>query len=373
MLREVTILATENSSSGKYWKPLLILLAIAAVIWLAFISMAVLLPFLVGILLAYLLMPLVHWLEKVLPPQGKVRKSKRIFAVVIVFIVFTVVLILFITYIGAAVVTASNILAGKAPDFISKSIDQLKEWWSVIKINLPSDIDSRLSSTLAGIGPSAGKFAQDFLVGSLAVIPASMPTVIGFITLPFFLIFVLNDYEVFGKYYNDIFPSRVATHAKKILTIFGDHMGRYIRFQIIMALISGFLVTVGLLIIGEDYAPAMGVITGFTQVIPIIGPFISAAVILVVTLALKPDMILWALLVIIVAQLLVLLVQGWVQEKHFPLHPAVVMVLMTVGGYIASYWGIILALPVAGTIWAIYKYFRFEQKAEVIAGGENPG
>jgi predicted PurR-regulated permease PerM len=362
---------TTQSTSGKYWKPLLLSAALILVAWLAFISMPVLLPFLVGILLAYLLIPLVHRLEKVLPPRNKAKKTRRVFAVIIVFIVFTIVLVAFMVYIGAALVTASTILIGKAPDFIARSIEQLKEWWSVFKVNLPADIDAQVSSTISGAAPTAAKFLQDFLVGSMAVVPASMPTVIGFITLPFFLIFVLIDYEVFDKYYNDIFPTRAARRTEDILKIFGDHMGRYVRFQIIMALIAGFLMTAGLAIIGDIYAPAMGIVTGFTQVIPIIGPFISAAIILIVTLAMKPDMVLWVILIIVIVQLVVNVVQGFVQEKHFPLHPAIVMVLMTVGGYIASYWGIILALPVGGTIWAIYKYFRNEQKAGAVTEGES--
>jgi predicted PurR-regulated permease PerM len=66
---------------------------------------------------------------------------------------------------------------------------------------------------------------------------------------------------------------------------------------------------------------------------------------------------------LVLAQLIVLAIQGFVQEKHFPLDPAVVMVLMTVGGFIGSYWGIIFALPVGATVWGIYKYFRDEAKA----------
>lgn len=354
------------SAFDRYGKPFLILLVIALVIWLAAISMAVLVPFLIGILLAYLLVPLVNWLERVIPPRRKAKKSKRVIAVVIVFIVFTVVMIFFTAYIGAALITASGILINKAPDFISQCIDQFGRWWSVFKVSLPPDIDARINSTLAEMGPGAAKFAQDFLTSSVAVIPASMPTIIGFITLPFFLIFVLIDYEKFGKYYNQIFTSPAAQHTAKMLAIFGNQMGRYIRFQVIMGLTSGFFVTIGLLIIGGEYAPALGVVTGFTQVIPIIGPFISAAVILMVTLALKPNILWGAIVVIVLTQLIVNLMQGWVQEKHFPLHPAVVMVVMAIGGYIASYWGLILALPVSATVWAIYKYFRGELKVEEI-------
>ena len=68
-------------------------------------------------------------------------------------------------------------------------------------------------------------------------------------------------------------------------------------------------------------------------------------------------------MVIVAAQVVVLLVQGFVQEKNFPLDPAIIMVLMTVGGFIGSYWGIILALPVGATVWEIYKYVRDDRRA----------
>lgn len=193
-----------------------------------------------------------------------------------------------------------------------------------------------------------------------------MPTIIGFITLPFFLIFLLIDYERFGTYIRNIFPYHNAQHVSSVLKIFGNQLGRYIRYQIYLSIIVGFVITLGLLVLGQNYAPAMGVIAAFAQIIPIIGPFISAAIILVVALALKPDMILWVIAVILLAQVVVALMQGWLQEKHFPLHPAVIMVLLAVGGYIASYWGLILALPVGATIWEIYKYFRGEHETREI-------
>ena len=59
----------QHNALGRYGKLVLILLGIAVVVWLAAISMAVLIPFLVGVLLAYLLMPVVKWLEKTPPAQ----------------------------------------------------------------------------------------------------------------------------------------------------------------------------------------------------------------------------------------------------------------------------------------------------------------
>jgi predicted PurR-regulated permease PerM len=356
-------LASEGGTLRRVWISVLVILGIALVLWLCWIALPVLIPFLVGILLAYLLFPLVTWLERILPPRGKSKGFKRVIAVILVFILFTLLLVAFVVYIGAAIVSASTALVSKAPEFVTKSMSQASEWLTVLETKISADIIAKAKGSIANAGPAIAKFIQDFVVGSIAVIPSSVPTILGFITLPFFLIFVLLNYEKYGRYFNEIFPSRVAKHSTTILTIFGTQMGRYIRFQIIMAAIEGTLVSLGLAILGEEYSLALGAVAAFTQVIPIIGPFLSAAVILLVTLALNPGSVLFVIGVLVLAQLVVMLIQGFVQEKHFPLDPAVVMVLMTVGGFIGSYWGIIFALPVGATVWNIYKYFRDEAKA----------
>lgn len=356
-------MASESGTLRKVWISVLVILGIALVVWLCWISLPALLPFLVGILFAYLLFPLVRWLEGVLPPRGKKSNGKRAISVIVVFIAFTLVLIAFIAYIGAAIISAATALINRAPELSTKSMALVADWTAAAQAMIPADSLASIKQSIINAGPAIGEFVKAFLVGSIAVIPSSMPTIFGFIMLPFFLIFVLLNYERYGKYFNDIFPARVAKHSTKVLTIFGDQMGRYIRFMIIMAAIEGTLVTLGLLVVGMEYSLALGAVAAFLQVIPIIGYIISAVLILLMTLALQPQAVLLVLIVLAVAQLVVQGLQGMVQEKHFPLDPGVTMVIMMVGGFLASYWGIILALPITATVWKLYQYFRDEAKA----------
>jgi predicted PurR-regulated permease PerM len=357
-------MAVQQVPSRKAWTTLLIILGIALALWLCWISLPVLIPLLAGVLLAYLLWPLVVRLEKILPPKGKQRKWKRTVAVITVFILFIIIMVTLITYIGAAIIAASVALAEKAPDMISNLTASTSGWLKPILATMPGDLVAKIQEALAGAGPAAAKFAQDFLVGSFAVIPTKIPTIMAVISLPFFLIFLLLNYEKYGQYFKEFFPGDTGRHTAMILKIFGDQMGRYIRLALIMAAIAGTLVFLGTALAGVPYGAALGAVTACMQLIPIVGPFISAAVILVVTLAFRPDMILWVIGIIIVTQLIVSMIQGPIQEKHFPLDPAIVMVLMTVGGFLGFYWGIILALPVGATAWNIYKYFRDISRAK---------
>ena len=358
-------MSSESTPLKKYWRPVLGLIAIALVLWLIWVSMAVLIPFLIGILLAYLLMPLVRWLEKVLPPKAKAPRAKRVLSIIIVFIVFTAVLIVFTIYIGSALGAASTVLLGKAPEFISRGLDQFSEWLRTIKGSLPITVVGQMETLIAGLGPTSGKFLQDFVAGSMAVIPATVPTILGFFTLPFFLFFVLMDYESFKKFFYRFLPAGAARRTGDILSIIGNVMGRYIRSTILLSIIAGAMVFLGLLALGIEHSAALAALTALTQFIPIIGSVVSGLIILVITLALQPHMVVWALLVFVGAQVILNSVFGnWIQGKYMQLHPAVIMVLLVVGGYVAGFWGMILALPVGATVWEIIKYFRIAGAAE---------
>ena len=352
-------MSPEVTPFKKYWRPVLVLLAIVVVLWLAWISMAVLIPFLTGILLAYLLMPLVRWLEDVLPPRAKAPRAKRVLSIIIVFIVFAALLVVFTVYIGSALGSASSVFLEKAPELISRGFDQFNDWLKDFKGGLPHTVAAQMETFVAGLGPSAGKFMQDFMFGSMAIIPASVPTILGFFTLPFFLFFVLVDYESFKKFFYDIMPEKAAQVTGDILGIIGNVMGRYIRSTIVLSIIAGLMVFLGLLALGIEHSEALAALTALTQFIPIVGPVISGLIILIVTFALQPHMVVWALLVFIAAQVILNSVFGnWIQGKYMKLHPAVIMVLLVVGGYVAGFWGMILALPVGATVWEIIKYFR---------------
>jgi predicted PurR-regulated permease PerM len=358
-------MSSEISPLKKYWRPVLVLIAIVLVLWLIWISMAVLIPFLIGILLAYLLMPVVRWLENMLPPKSKAQKSKRIISIIIVFVVFIALLILFTIYIGSALGAASTVLLDKAPEFLSRGLDRINEWLQTFKGSLPLTVAAQMETFIAGLGPTTGKFLQDFVVGSMAIIPATLPTILGFFTLPFFLFFVLMDYESFKKFFYGFLPASAARRTGDILSIIGNVMGRYIRSTIVLSIIAGAMVFLGLLALRIEHAVALAALTALTQFIPIIGPVISGLIILIITLALQPEMVIWAVLVFIVAQVILNSVFGnWIQGKYMQLHPAVIMVLLVVGGYIAGFWGMILALPVGATVWEIIKYFRISGTAD---------
>lgn len=345
----------ENTSQRKYLKILIIAVVIAILLWLSAISLAVLAPFLVGILLAYMLMPVVTWLEKLLPPKGKAFKTRRVLSVSLVFGFFALVLGLSGVYMGASLAEAATTFIEKVPGLISQSIGALREWIVLILSGLPH---SFVDPFMANLAPSSSKFVQDFIAGTIIVVPATMPTIMGFLTLPFFMFFVMSDYESFQKFFYKYLPPVTAEHTANILGIIGTSMGRYLRSQLILGILTGAMVCIGLVIMQVDYAVVLGFITTVMQLIPILGPVISVLLILAITLALQPAKILWVLILLMGVQAVVnMILVNLIQGKYMQIHPAVIMVLVVVGGYVGGLLGTVLALPMGATVWEIFKYF----------------
>ena len=86
---------------------------------------------------------------------------------------------------------------------------------------------------------------------------------------------------------------------------------------------------------------------------------------MIVVLAIAPEKVIWVAILYLGVQLLenTLLVPR-IQGGYLHIHPAIVIVLLVLGAYIAGFWGLILAVPLTATIVEIYKYVRHSIEIE---------
>jgi len=122
---------------GKRWRLASIVLGIIIVLWVLYLLRTAIFPFVLGLILVYLLMPVVSWLEKKLPRQGEWPQFKRVFSILVVFIVLLALVAAFSYFIITAIIEASIILAESAPYFIGKSLYQIQEWLEGLRQQFP--------------------------------------------------------------------------------------------------------------------------------------------------------------------------------------------------------------------------------------------
>jgi predicted PurR-regulated permease PerM len=145
----------------------------------------------------------------------------------------------------------------------------------------------------------------------------------------------------------------------------------WLRGQTMIAFIVGVLTWVGLALLGVPYALIVGLIAGVTNLIPYLGPVVGGIVAAISAAFVSPSLVLWAVLYIIaVQQVESLFLQPRVMSDQVQLHPVVVVFSLLVGASIAGVMGMLLAVPIAGAVSAVFVFY-FEKHTDSQLATEN--
>lgn len=144
-----------------------------------------------------------------------------------------------------------------------------------------------------------------------------------------------------------------------------ERLGAWIRGQISLMLVIGIFTFVALLILQLPYTLPLAIIAGILEIVPTVGPIISAIPAVLVGLTVSPFMGLMVILVyIVVQQIENHLVVPFVMKKVVGLPPVVTIITLLIGAKLAGFGGAILAVPVVVTIETlISEYFKLSTEA----------
>ena len=343
----------------KHWRLVALILGIIIVLWVLYWLRTVVLPFATGLVLAYLFMPMVSWLEVQLPPREKWWCFKRVIAVLVAFILLICLIGGFAYFVVTAVVDALTRLLESAPDLLTRSLYQLRLWFDGIIENLPVEVQQEVNAALGDVGGSIGGYIRDALLGGISAIQSAFGMILGFAVLPFFLFYIMKDSERLKKGLSSAMTPGIAEHARNVVKIVERVLGRYIRAQIMLGVIVAYFSFIGLWLLQVPYALALALLAGVTELIPTLGPWIGGGIAVIVTLAMAPEKAIWVAVLFVGVQLVEnnLLVPK-IQSAYLRIHPAVMIVLLVFAAYIAGFWGLLLVGPFAATLIEIFKYIR---------------
>ena len=355
----------------KHWRLVALILGIILFLWILYLLRIVVLPFAVGLILAYLMMPIIWWLEKKLPPRHKWPGFRRIIAVLITFLLLLAILGAFGYVVVTAVVDATVRLIENAPAIIANSIYRVQQWIDGVIANLPVEWQTESWELIQG-GEDLGKTIRDGLLRAISTIPSSYAVILGFAVLPFFLFYILKDSEKLTHAMTSAMPPSVRVHARSVIDIIERVLGRYIRAQIMLGVIVAYFTLIGLLILKMPFSLALSLLAGVMEMVPTLGPWISGAVAVLVALAITPDKAIWVVILYLGVQAVEnnLLVPK-IQSAYLRIHPAVMIVLLVFGAYFAGFWGILIIGPLTATLVEVFKYIRSFYQAQKILDSDS--
>lgn len=332
------------------------LVFILLLLWALF---SILLPLIVGFILAYQLLPLIRSVEKRLPNVGLHPQLKRVVIILVIYLFSLAVILLMVFYIITVMGKSLLSLAQDAPKIIPSALAMIKQWLKTIPLLHSPANQARIDGLLLNAGVSLGNALDAFLTQGVELLKASSGTILGFTIMPIFTFFILKDWSKLRDGSYALLPSWSRAHARNVFSIVQNVTGRYIRGQLLLGLILGLCTGTMLFILKIDFALPLAVFAGLMEMVPMIGPYLGAGLGILVTLSTAPAKVLWVILgyaVFSVAEnnLLVPKIQG----SQMEIHPAFIILLSFLGAYFAGVLGFIVILPLTMTMIGIVKYLR---------------
>jgi predicted PurR-regulated permease PerM len=356
---------TAGSIFRRNWRLIAFVAGLIIVFWLVYILRSVLLPFICGLVLAYLLLPIVSWLEKKLPVKSRWLSARRASLIAGLFIVILVIVGVLAFYIATGVASSFSILVKNAPQYFSEGLQTLRRWLESFQLWLPPEVQGGMS--FQNIGTILGDAMRNAFGKGISYITGTFGLILGFVALPVFLFYVLKDWEKLSSSFYSAFSPRMTEHVRGVVGVINKVLGRWIRAQLVLSAAVAVLCFIGLAALGITLAPALAVLQGIMEFVPILGPWIGGIIGVIVILAIAPQKVIWAIIIYFAVQLLenIFLVPR-IHGGYLKIHPAIILVLLPLGAYIAGLWGIILIVPLTATAVEIYKYVRDSLRADEI-------
>ena len=271
-----------------HWRLILFAVVITVIGWIFYALRSIIFPFLIGLLLAYMLLPAVSWIELRLPQKKGWLKINRMIAVVIIFILFIGGAVVFFLYIFTIIFNTASSLLANADIIATSALSIIQEWTSAFFQHIPPSMRSEAGKYLTDIGTQITDAVRNFVTQTIMFIPATIGFIAGLITTPVFIFMVLLDWETLRDGFYSRFSPGTAEYLRNIIGITGNTMRLYFRGQFIMSIIIGLADFAAMSILGVGFAPALGAIAAVGEYIPWAGPAISWGVAILVTLATSP-------------------------------------------------------------------------------------
>ena len=314
----------------------------------------------VGSLIAFVEAPIVNGLEHRGVPRGIGALVGLIVVIAVVVLLATMLLPMFIEQI----VDVLN----QMPRYFSAISVQIQSLIESVRAFTSSDMVGGVSDVLTTLQHNAAQFATDLATDlGRGVMPA-----IGGVANTMFIVFLglvlaywlACDYPTIHGEIGLALGEGKEDDYRFIVAILSRSVGGYMRSMIITSAINGVMVFVGLLIAGHPYAGLMGVTTAIFHLIPVIGPWFSAAIAVIIAVFYSPALAIWTLAIVIVAQNVTdNVLSPKVMQSTVQVHPAMSLAAIVIGSTLMGPIGMVVAIPLCAALKGLF-IFYFEKSTK---------
>ncbi len=330
--------------------------AVGGLLWNARTALS---PFAMGLVLAYISLPIVNALA---------RHTPRPLAILIVYVGGVALVIGAIAYVVPPVVTQIQQLIASIP-----SVDRLQEigghllqqYQSRVPQVIQQPINEGLNNTLRDAQTHLTLYIQQvggFILGQALQVLNVVSFLVGFLIVPIWLFYVLNDVTKGRLFIDQMLHPRLRADFWNVWDIVSQVLSNYVRGQLVLGTAVGVMVGVGLLILEllgfhVGFILLLAILAAVMELVPIVGPWLGAIPGVLLASFISPTAALAAAAVYVIVQqiennILIPRIIG----QSIGIHPAILMVILIAMGYSFGLPGIILAAPLSAISRDLFIY-----------------
>jgi len=330
-------------STGIIFRIILIILAL----WFLYLVRDIIVLIFVALLIVSAIDPAVHWLQR--------RKIPRVLGVSLVYAVLLAAISLAVSFLIPPLVNQLKDFYQKIPEYgqaVGVSLESLKNYFPQNNSDIGQQLSGNINSELSFL---SGKI----FTGTVGIFSGLFSTIV-MLVMAFYMAVKENGTKNFIV---SVMPEKHKEYAANLTERIEDKMGRWVQGQLVLMVVIFALDFIGLSLLNVPYALALAIFAGLFEVIPYIGPIVSAVPGVILGFTVSPFIgIMTVLLYWLVQQFENYVILPQVMKKAVGLNPITVIVALLVGVKLGGAFGAILAVPIAAAIGVVVEDLMAEKK-----------
>lgn len=325
--------------------------------------LAVIMPFLLGIMIAFILNVLMIGIEKILSRfilDKKYTSFKRVISIIVSLLIVIGVIGIIITLIIPELTNAIKVIVKSFPETFEQlqvwinqngnSFPQLETWINSVDLNsIASELSSLFKIGLTGM-----------LGSTVDVISMFFTSILNLVVGIVFALYILMSKETLKRQSHKLIdayiPKRISVKLLEVGTLARTTFSNFVIGQTVEAFILGTLCAVGMAVLNLPYAPMVGSLVGITAFVPIVGAFIGGGIGAFMILTVDPmQALIFIIFLVGLQQLEGDLIYPRVVGSSVGLPSIWVLFAVTVGGGLWGITGMLFSVPVLSVVYALIK------------------
>jgi predicted PurR-regulated permease PerM len=329
------------------------------VMWLAIVLFAlwfldsvstILAPFIVSLVFAYMLDPVVDLFQK-----WKIPRWISSLVIILLFLAGITLILFFIIPIAfrqfeGAMETLSKVTYEYQNAFWSSKLIKLLESYGVSIDELRASVASQLTPRF-----------EDIIKTVVNLLGQLMSSITGFLTqifyiilIPFLTFYFLTDFPKISHRFKLLFPRKMRDRVEEYMSRADDLIGHYLRGALLVALLQGIIIGVVFSIAGIKYAFLLGLLAGIFDLVPYFGLFAIMVLSAVIALFSDPPVLMKLSIAVASISLLHMAEVTFLSPKiigsKVGLHPLMIILSLLVFMYFLGFVGLLIAVPTTALI-----------------------